>query len=756
MTSSSSTSGGSSRRSSLERSAKEEAKEDKSEYSDGYETTKSQSKASEASKSNTKTSVKSGSETSRKNSVASSRKESTEADDYKQELSSDKGTDSARKRGSEGRSGSDASSKNSTANSGKSTASRKMSNASEISVTEGDTAKRDKTDSSRALNSARANAKNDISESSPNPAADGNKGPQAASIVEDTPITINTREELDELISKNDELRMQLMEIEKKKMSTMLSARSRKNKGGTVWNFTEKQSSTAFQLKLRREFIRRDLRMERIELTELRDELQRKLMLNKRLQSYYALIQECKNDISSLSEERRTLMQAIRSNEKLLITNSEERDIERASRKLADEIRADAVLAQRALMIGRRDASDAIRMRKEVQQRVEDLSRKLAEAKSCVLPRDATGELQQLYKEYERKTERLQEVRMQWRQIKNHPNGLWMNSPPKGRLAPSEAESQAYYISKINEVKEEIRRLSAKVRTLPSQGGTAAPLKTPRSLQSNDPLRRLKGDQDAQHKTEKDGHNDDSSKLTLASVVLRENVGKITTPKGIEGKTSDAVSSPRADAVCEAESRASRSDRLSEQKCDEDDNYISENEKKSHMSSQELDTEVSPCTTGADASPPAHGDDATQQPSFSENDNSCVRDNSFLEKNGIEGREETANTEPRKATPPADDSASASHNSDNENAKTGYTSEAYDEDHTEGDEPRANVEDSGAASSTRGSDAGRELAGSETRSDNGGSEEEQYEDDADADTEASKTDVEDGAAAKEDDGPGWL
>nr|CCC96011.1 unnamed protein product [Trypanosoma congolense IL3000] len=312
------------------------------------------------------------------------------------------------------------------------------------------------------------------------PPAGGAWSREAAYEAADEQVTsVSTKEELDELLLLNDELRLKL-EVQR----TILL---QKERGSTysyynhrmMWKQSKGASATTYERMLTREGTRRELRRERTELIERHAHLQQKIFRRNKLQSCVKLIEECRADIEELNKERRELIRAIRDNEKLLMVNFQGVPPEKMFRQLAGEIRVNSVLAQRSLDHKRRDAVDAIQMRRETQRRVTKLEKQMHEAANWEPPSDLDDSTQRLFDEYRWKAETVRELREQLARLKSKEREELFESSGGRGASQSCKESRVFYLAKIREMKDEIARLSAKTfgktsGRSPTQGSTDA------------------------------------------------------------------------------------------------------------------------------------------------------------------------------------------------------------------------------------------------------------------------------------------
>ncbi|CBH18579.1 hypothetical protein, conserved [Trypanosoma brucei gambiense DAL972] len=294
------------------------------------------------------------------------------------------------------------------------------------------------------------------------PSAETGQTRGAAYAMADQQVTsVSTKEELNDLLLLNDQLRLKLEAqrsiLQKGRNTTLCRSQNR-----TMWKQYQRPAAASFQRMLSREGTRRELLRERDELLERQCFLQRKVYCIKQMHVYVKLIQECKNDIAELSKERRALLLSIRSNEKLLVNTSETGDPKKVFKQLADEIRANSVLARRILDHRRRDAVSAIRMRKDTQKRVERLEEQVREAKEWEPPTDLDEGTRTLFEEYRWKAETICELHKKLSRLKAKSRGD-MSDSSGGRVGSQhDKESRAYYVAKIRELRDEIYRLTSK------------------------------------------------------------------------------------------------------------------------------------------------------------------------------------------------------------------------------------------------------------------------------------------------------
>lgn len=279
----------------------------------------------------------------------------------------------------------------------------------------------------------------------------------------DEAIPVPTKEELADLLAHNDELRTKLLE---NRRAMRHSTGRYKN---ASWDNTRvlmsrqqyRKTTMAIQRAMRREEVRQELREERQYLGALREDLRKSIATSKRLRSYLPLIEECKNEILHLVEEKRALLLGIRQNEKILLNNKADQESDIMIRRLREEIKADGVLTQRALQRAQREALEAVKMHQNTRLRVQKLEEELAQAENNVHPEDMDPELRRLYEVNQQRARTVQQLRKQLRRMKSR-------SPNEMRRADKEAskkdarKEREELVKSILEMRKKVRELSVK------------------------------------------------------------------------------------------------------------------------------------------------------------------------------------------------------------------------------------------------------------------------------------------------------
>ncbi|KAH9578756.1 hypothetical protein LSM04_004112 [Trypanosoma melophagium] len=278
---------------------------------------------------------------------------------------------------------------------------------------------------------------------------------------------VTTREELNELLAKNDELRIKLLESGRSERYTSRSKRDVMNASST--SNTRRQQKKAVQTvtqSLRREYTRQELKGERDELLARRNELRKKVATNKRLHSYFALIEECNTDIASLTEEKRALSLAIRQNEKVLLNCEEDQDTEQGYKRLTEEIKAEAVLTKRSLEKAQRDLSETMKLRRDAQQRVQKLEEQVSKAESEGEGKhhqrtQADPEIRALQKVYMEKSQYIHKLKRQLRELRPSSRSKKRDASTEGNLKSINGE-RLHLVERVQQLRTEIAVLSAR------------------------------------------------------------------------------------------------------------------------------------------------------------------------------------------------------------------------------------------------------------------------------------------------------
>ncbi|EAN95782.1 hypothetical protein C3747_121g84 [Trypanosoma cruzi] len=287
------------------------------------------------------------------------------------------------------------------------------------------------------------------------------------------PITVNTTEELSNLLAKNDELRMRLFENGRAGKYSNGHQRNKKvdNKRSTHEYRRLQKSTMAVETSMRREQNRQELRGEREKLISLRNELRRKLAANKQLHVYYSLIEDCKADIARLLQEKRALSLVIRQNEKVLINSEAQHASDLACRRLREEIKAESVLTQRSLERARRDAFEAVKMYGDAEFRAKKLEEQLERANNKEKTQEVSNDpdVRKLVEENQRKAQHIQQLRGQLRRMrsKSSTNAIHGSSEASKREAKNE---RAGLLKRINRLRKRVEELTAKVNEQKAHG----------------------------------------------------------------------------------------------------------------------------------------------------------------------------------------------------------------------------------------------------------------------------------------------
>ncbi|EKF33284.1 hypothetical protein MOQ_002852 [Trypanosoma cruzi marinkellei] len=287
------------------------------------------------------------------------------------------------------------------------------------------------------------------------------------------PITVNTTEELSNLLAKNDELRMKLFENGRAgKYSNGHQRNKRGDNKKPTHEYRRLQKSTmAVENSMRREQNRQVLRGERENLISLRNELRRKLAANKQLHVYYSLIEDCKADIAKLVQEKRALSLVIRQNEKVLINSEAQHASDLACRRLKEEIKAESVLTRRSLERARRDAFEAVKMYGDAEFRAKKLEEQLERLNNKEKTQDMSNDpdVRKLVEENQRKAQHIQQLRGQLRRMRS-------KSPTEAIHGSSEASKReaknerAELLKRINRLRKQVEELTAKVNKRKAHG----------------------------------------------------------------------------------------------------------------------------------------------------------------------------------------------------------------------------------------------------------------------------------------------
>lgn len=293
---------------------------------------------------------------------------------------------------------------------------------------------------------------------------------------------VTTREELADFLAQNDELRAKLLEERRTaKHSTGNQKTFPRNNNRVTHNLRHyRKTSMAIKKALEREERRQELRSERQYLWSLRENLRKNVATNKRLRSYLPLIEECKNDIAKLAEEKRALLLTIRQNEKVLLNNKEDQESEIMVKRLREEIKADWVLTQRALQRAQHDALAAVNMHHEARLRVQQLEEELERRGGVVHLENMDPELRELYEENQRKAQKICQLRKQLRKMKLQ-SSTEMSQGEKERSKKNMKKEKEELIKRIHEMRKKLGELSAKT----SEKNASAKAKTEGSAASD-------------------------------------------------------------------------------------------------------------------------------------------------------------------------------------------------------------------------------------------------------------------------------
>ncbi|RNF25105.1 uncharacterized protein Tco025E_02338 [Trypanosoma conorhini] len=280
-------------------------------------------------------------------------------------------------------------------------------------------------------------------------------------------MAVQTAEDLSNLLAQNDELRMRVLEngrAGKYSGGHKRSAKSGKDRS-PHGRLQLRKTTAAVQQALRREQARQELRGEREYLVSLRNQLRKKVLAKKRLHAYFSLIEDCKADISRLTEEKRALSLAIRQNERVLLNNEVGQASEMALKRLKEEMRAETVLTRRSLEKAQRDATEAVKMHHDAELRVQKLEEQLegANKKEEEATENYDPEVRELIEENQRKAQKIQLLRRELRQLKSKPPNSAHHGAKEASRRDAEKE-RVYLVKRIQRLRKELEELSAKVK----------------------------------------------------------------------------------------------------------------------------------------------------------------------------------------------------------------------------------------------------------------------------------------------------
>ncbi|ESL10568.1 hypothetical protein TRSC58_01698 [Trypanosoma rangeli SC58] len=280
------------------------------------------------------------------------------------------------------------------------------------------------------------------------------------------PMSVNTTEDLSQLLAQNDKLRMQVLEngrAEKYPSGAKRNVRNGKD-SFSYGRLQLRKTTAAIQWALHREQVRQELRGEREYLILLRNQLRNKVLSKKRLHVYFSLIEDCKADIARLTEEKRALSLAILHNEKVLINNEAGQASEMVKKRLKEEMRAETVLAQRSFEKAQREAMEAMKMCQDAEVRVQQLEQQLelANKKQEEATEDDNLELRGLIEENQRKVQEIQQLRRELRQLRSGKPNAARHGSKKGSTKDADKEG-ANLVKRIHQLRKELNKLSVSV-----------------------------------------------------------------------------------------------------------------------------------------------------------------------------------------------------------------------------------------------------------------------------------------------------